>query len=472
MIPENLRFGGGLTTTVLNPVVAVLILIAGILMLVLPRKKAVVPFLLAALLIPSDQVVLIGGLHFPMIRVLILFAAVVMAKGKFNQRLTIFSGGFNRLDLTVILLSVLAAVSSLLLWQESQALIAQLGDVYTVFGSYFFLRFLIRDQQDMIVTIRTFACIVAVVGAIMVYEQAVGWNPYALLGGARSSIYATVMERDGRFRAMGSFAHPILAGTFGSVLIPLFIGLWLKDRRQRVMAIVGIVGASAMTLACNSSTPLFGLIGGVLALCMWPLRNSMRLIRWGIVVTLVSLHMVMKAPVWHLISRIDLTGGSSSYHRFMLVDGFIQHFSDWWLVGTKSNADWGWDMWDTANQYVAVGQTSGLLPFLCFLAILVYGFKYLGRARRAAGTSKPTQLFIWAVGAALFANAVAFFGISYFDQTIVMWYALLAMISATAVLPHRKRARLQELPQEVPTFQDELLPAAFDLANPFRNMAR
>ena len=31
------------------------------------------------------------------------------------------------------------------------------------------------------------------------------------------------------------------------------------------------------------------------------------------------------------------------------------------------------------------------------------------------------------------ANVVAFFGISYFDQTIIAWYALLAIIAAIAV---------------------------------------
>jgi hypothetical protein len=156
---------------------------------------------------------------------------------------------------------------------------------------------------------------------------------------------------------------------------------------------------------------------------------------------------VMKAPVWHLIARIDITGGSSSWHRFMLVDQCIRHFSDWWLVGVKDTSAWGWDMWDTANQYVGTCDNSGLLPFLLFLAILVYGFKYLGRARRAAAKDKKTALFIWALGAALFANVIAFFGISYFDQTIVAWYGLLAIISAAVAQPHKKEAvQLQRQP--------------------------
>ena len=90
-------------------------------------------------------------------------------------------------------------------------------------------------------------------------------------------------------------------------------------------------------------------------------------------------------------------------------------------------------MWDTANQYVALGESSGLFPLILFLALIVYGFKYLGRKRRSA-TSRREALFLWSLGAALFAHAVGFFGISYFDQTIVVWYALLAMISA-AVAP-------------------------------------
>jgi hypothetical protein len=165
----------------------------------------------------------------------------------------------------------------------------------------------------------------------------------------------------------------------------------------------------------------------------------MRLIRWVIVITLVSLHVVMKAPVWHLISRIDLSGGSSSWHRYFLIDTCIRHFGDWWLVGTSSNGDWGWDMWDTANQYVADAYTGGLLGLIFFIAILVYGFKYVARAREAA-TDKQQEVFFWALGATLFAYTVSFLGISLWDQSVVEWYMLLALIGAVAV-PQAQRAK-------------------------------
>jgi hypothetical protein len=279
--------------------------------------------------------------------------------------------------------------------------------------------------------------VAAFVAVIMAYEQVTGHNPYALLGGANASSYATAMARDDRFRAMACFAHPLLAGTFGATLFPLFVLLWQKDNKNRKLALVGLVSSTVITGASNSSTPILAYGGGVLALCMWPIRDWMRVVRWSIVIALVSLHMVMKAPVWHLISRIDLSGGSSSYHRFMLVDQCIRHFGDWWLIGVKSTADWGWDMWDTSNQFAGTADNSGLLPLILFIAIFVYGFKYLGRARKVTRNRKK-RFFLWALGAALFAHMVSYWGVSYFDQIIVPWYCLLAAISTAAFVRPKK----------------------------------
>jgi hypothetical protein len=106
---------------------------------------------------------------------------------------------------------------------------------------------------------------------------------------------------------------------------------------------------------------------------------------------------------------------------------------------------------------VSTCDNSGIIPFILLIAVLVYAFKYVGRARRAMGKDKKRALFIWGVGSALFANAVAFFGISYFDQTQVAWYALLAMISAAIVVRPKKElspAQLVAASTEVPLFQD------------------
>jgi hypothetical protein len=320
-----------------------------------------------------------------------------------------------------------------LLFLDIGAVVNQLGSLYAVLGAYFLLRFLIRGEEDVVQGIRIFAYITTVVAMVMVYEITTGHNPYAMLGGANASSIASLVLREGKFRAQGPFGHSLLAGTFGATLVPLFVALWWKGRKHRKLAVIGIASSTLITLASNSSTPILGYAAGVLALCLWPVRKRMRMIRRGIVLALICLHIVMKGPVWSLIGKIDFTGGSSSYHRYQLVDQCIRHFSDWWLIGVKDTSVWGWDMWDTANLYVATCDNSGLIPFVLLIAILVYGFKYLGRARQAVEPDRNRARFIWAISSALFAHVVAVIGISYWDQMQVAWSALLVMISAIAV---------------------------------------
>ncbi len=415
----------------LNPVVMLLVLVVGVLILVWPRNKALAAFIAASILIPMDQVLVVGGLHFPMLRLLILFGIVRLMREKISGRVRILSAGINKIDLSVLLLGICTAAAGTILFQQMAAFVFQLGNLYETLGIYFLLRFLIRDKADIRCMVQALAWSAVAVALVMSWEFATGQNPYALLGGARAASYGNIAVRDDRFRAMGSFGHPILAGTFGAIVMPLFPLLWREGKRHRTIAVVGFVSATLITITSNSSTPALAYAAGLIALCLWPLRQWIRALRWGIVITLVSLHLVMKAPVWHLISRIDVAGGSSGYHRYQLIDQCVRHFGDWWLLGVKSTADWGWDMWDTANQYVGTCEASGLLPFLLFLAIIVYGFKYLGKARSNT-PSRDQQTFLWMLSAALFGNVVAFFGISYWDQTQVVWYGLLAAIGTTA----------------------------------------
>jgi len=200
-----------------------------------------------------------------------------------------------------------------------------------------------------------------------------------------------------------------------------------------------------MTVTSNASTSLLAYVGGIVGLCFWPMRRRMREFRWGIVITLIGLQMVMKAPVWALIQRIDLTGSSSGYQRFELVNQCILHFSDWWLMGTVNYNKWGFDMWDLSNQYVADAVTGGLAAIVPFILVISRSFGRLGNARRRAAGDSKKQWYFWCLGAALFAHVVAYVGIGYFDQMQFAWYALLAMVPAAtseAVSARALRSRL------------------------------
>lgn len=448
---QQLQFGGGVAQSVFSPIVLAFILFAGVLILFLPRSKVIIPVLVAGVIIPSDQIVLIGTLHFPMLRVLLLFGFLRIFWAKLSGKDEIFHGGMNGIDKAVLCLVLFTAVDGVLLWRQSGELIYQLGVTYTALGTYFLLRYLIQDEEDAKRALRVWACVTVVLAGIMIGEQLTGKNVlYMAIGGARASVATNTLARDGKLRATGSFGHPILAGTFGGFSLPLFIGLWWKSKKDRRYAMAGAIACIVMAVCASSSTALMALIAGIIGLCFWPLRNNMRAVRWGIVGTLVAGQLYMTSPVWHLIFDIDVTGSSSSYHRYMLVDECVRHFWSWALVGTKDWGTWGWMMWDLSNQYVATADTAGLIPLISLLAILVIGFKYLGKARSAAENDKKQELFIWALAASLFANLVAFFGISYFDQTIVAWYALLAMISAVTLAARSLAPEAQSVPLTEP----------------------
>ena len=168
--------------TVLHPAVLVMVLLAGVLMCVWPRRRAIIPFLAAAILIPTDQVLLIGPAHFPMLRLLVLFGIVRIAKEMISSKARLFSSGMNKIDWAVILLTIFTALNGILLFQDSKAAFNQVGSLYTVFGVYFLLRFLIRSEDDVWRAIQTLAWVAAIVAVIMTYEQATGHNPYAMLG--------------------------------------------------------------------------------------------------------------------------------------------------------------------------------------------------------------------------------------------------------------------------------------------------
>ena len=447
--PDHFKFGGGAADTVLHPVVLVAMLVAIILMLALPRKYVVIPFLLVAFLTPLGQEVMIGGMHVFVLRILILAGCGRMLWTKLHSSGEILSGGYTPLDSAFLAWAIFRAITFVLLFLDPAAMVNRFGFLWDALGGFFLLRFLIRDQKDVQRVLKCFAVITVILAGCMINEQVTRHNIFADLGGVRN----VVEIRDGRVRSQAAFQHPLLAGAFGGTMFPLFIVLWTLGK-DKFLSLLGMISCVVMVLASATSTSIMSLAAGVLGLMFWPLRKRMRAVRWTLVGGVLALHLAMHAPVWYLISHVDLTGGSSSYHRAVLVDHFIRNFGDWWLLGTNSNADWGADMWDTCNQYVQEGQDGGLATFACFLALIVIGFRWIGQARRAVQGDRKKELYYWLLGSAMFSNVIGFFGISYFDQTRDAWFAFLSMIAAATLVYRQPRSV-----QAIPKLADEHVPA-------------
>jgi hypothetical protein len=438
MEPQHFRFGGGATETLLTPVVALAMLIVIGLIFTRPRNKVIVPFLLGCFTIPIQQVVVVGGLHFTVLRILIIAGLIRMAilgGGK-------FPGGVNGVDRTVILWAISLQTILSLQWMEMQAFIHNLGDFLDILGGFLVVRFFIPDGETVRRTIKTLAVICVIQGVCMLNEQIFRVNVFGYIGGFGPGL--TI--RDGKIRSEGVLGC-IPGGAFAGALIPLFLWLW-TERKCRKLAYAGLAGATTMVLTSNSSTSLLALAAIVLAIFFWPLRKQMRLVRWALALTLVALHLVMKAPVWALIARIDLTGSSSGDHRYKLVDGCIRHFSDWWLLGYKFYDQWGYGYFDVCNQFVVQALNGGLLALVAYIAIFSRSFGAIGKARKKVAGDRGREWLLWCLGSALFSVVVAHFGINYPAMMQIGLFTLWTLSSVTAFDVKRPAEAKVEIPDD------------------------
>ena len=435
MLTDNTTF---ITTTGL-----VFTLLMGLVLLVLPKRHALMPIFALIFFMTMGERVMIGGLNFTMIRILLLFGWVRLV-----IRSEIRPLKFNPIDIAIVLWIVCGLILHNVLWRTGAEFQNSLGGAYDKVGTYFLLRFIVRDVQDVTRVIKGLAIFVIPLGVLMLNEKLTGRNMFFAFGG----VPEFTQIRADALRCQGPFSHPILAGSFGAALMPFFIALY---RDNRLLAALGIVASATVVITSASSGPLGACIFGIVAVAMWPLRRYTRAIRWGIGITLLTLNLVMASPVWFLMARVDIFAGSTGYHRALLIDQAVRHFDEWWLCGKKETASWGGHLEDVTNQYIQEGLNGGLLTMVLFILVITRCFAGVGFAVRALEGSLPSSahiaFYIWSLGAALLVHVMTFLSVSYFDQNAISWYLLLAMISsvysAALVMRRRRAAEARPLPQ-------------------------
>jgi hypothetical protein len=375
-----------------------------------------------------EQQLVIAELHFSVLRIIILFGWLRLVV---RRELTAVK--FTSIDKLMLVYTCVAVVNYVILWGTFDAFKNQLGFAYNIIGIYFLFRFLVRDFEDIDRTIKIVGLVLIPLTGFMILEKISGRNVFSIFGGVPD----LTIVRGGHLRCQGPFRHPILAGTFAATSMPLLIGLWTQAQNRGLWLKLGILCTALITILSSSSGPAIAYGFGVIGLLSWPLRERMRLITWGFVTCLLVLHMVMKAPVWFLMARVDVFSGSTGWHRAYLIDQAIRHLNEWWLIGTTYTANWfpyglaiDPRMADITNQYIGEGVTGGLLKLFLFLFIIGACFKIIGRSwRMLANTKSHRPFWIWCIGTSLFVHVVSMFSIGYFDQIIVFWYMLLALIA-------------------------------------------
>lgn len=405
-------------------------------LLILSRKRAYVYMGIAIVIafLPGSQRIVIGSLDFPFIRIAVIVGFI---------RCVIYQEARIRAwavpDTLVLVWVLWSSATQFLVYSRIDASITRFGFAIDAAGMYFLARFLVRSRQDVIDLLKM-ASIVAICSApFFLIESQTGRNIFSQLGGVPE--YSLV--RNGRLRCQGPFSHPIMAGLFWAMWLPSVVSMAVALRRDRILWILGCTAILIIVYATASSTPVMAVILGVGTLLLYPGRKWLSVAVWCGLFAAAGLHLVMAKGVHHVLARINIVSGSTGWHRYYLMDEAINHFGEWFLIGTESTAHWGLGLSDVTNQFVLEATKGGLVGMVVFTAILILVMRANGSAAIHA-QDRAVSLINWGFFAGLIAMTFSFIGVSLFGAAISGYFLFQGTAMSYAQLstvPGRRKVR-------------------------------
>lgn len=397
----------------------------------LPKRYAYVPLLLAAFHLSDFEVVN----QFSPIR-LVLIAGLIRAvtRGFFQW------SSSNKLDVMVMFFAGVALLSSLGHVPNNYVpspLMERIGLCLNICGSYLYARAYFQGSNFLYRFSRVLVLIIVPFSILISLEQATGRNIYGAVG---LSQVESAITRNDRYRAQGTFGHAIIAGTAAATALPFMVLLY--RRKDRKLAMVGSAAAVMGALASASSGPVLALVAGVGLMMFWRWRHWLHTVKIAILLMLVVLNFTMSRPIWFLIARIDIVGGSTGWHRSILIDRAMMNINEWWLAGTDytrhwihSGVTWNPNHTDITNYYLQMCVLGGLPLLIAFVMIIYSGLKQLERQmavmrRESPDDDRDGEFAMWSVWTAILMHCLSFISIAYFDQAYALFFGLLGAIPA------------------------------------------
>ena len=384
----------------------------------LPRRLGIVPLLIAAIHTTQLQVIP----NFSILRIIIL---ATLLRGLIHNGVKI--SWSNRIDRTMIGFIAIIAISSF--WHQetvsTNPYTFRARLIIDIFGTYLASKAFLNSDNALSQFGKLFLLILIPLALSMTAEWITGRNFYSTLGANPMAVL-----RDGDIRASGPFATPILGGTIGALGLPFVALAWASNKR---LSRLGLIACLLIIISSASSTPIGAAIIALSSLLFWKFRAKYKPILTTFFSLVFIAQLFRERPIWYLIALVDFVGGSTGWHRSYLIDTAIDHISEWWLFGTDYTRHWmpyGLpsipEHCDLTNYYIHLGVIGGL-PLLICLCFIIY------RTFRALNIlfNRGIDIFpVWCYTSLFITHSVAFLTISYFDQTFVLFYAPLGMISA------------------------------------------
>ncbi len=384
-------------------------------------------FVFAVCLIPYDQALNIAGLDFKVVRLISLIGVLrMLTKGDYRRR------PYTKCDKIYFAWITWNSIAGVILWASIGMLIYKLGVLVDYLVAFIVLRAYVTNVEDVRRMVRSILWCTIVLAPAVAFELVFHKNAFFMLG------RDFVLYRDGEIRCTASFSHPILLGSFAASVMPLALYSYINSSDGRLFSVLSVISSLYITYATASSGPVMALGAGVACYYMFVYRRFTKHFFYSVVALASVLHVIMSAPVWHLISRINLTGSSTGYHRFYLIDKTVENFTEWALVGVRGVAHWGIHWGDVTSMYVAQAVDGGIGTLGLFVWLLIEVQRRFLRASLLY-SQKAEQLISWGLYSAMITHILSFLSVGYFGQMSILIVITVTMSMALGNMSDRKR---------------------------------
>ena len=416
----------------MNLSVIILLLVTSIGVLCSGRRLATIFFLLGILYLTKGPGLEIGGVMLHPYRLLLMVGVI---------RVFVRS---EKSELKGVLVDklVLGAVAWLMFAQlfheqgEGSGIVYNLGVGFEMLASYFLIRIWCRNLEDVEALVVPLALMLVPIALSMLAEKSLQTNPMGIFGGGE-----WVNIREGVVRSRGTFAHAILAGSFAAACFPIVVSCW---NRNKLIAVIGGASALSMVVTCHSSGPLVSFVITCAIMACWRHRHYAKHAVWCAIIGYLVIDLISNRPGYHaIVTRLDLTGSSTAYYRCLLIDTAVDHFHEWWLIGTDFTAHWvqsgvgsiilGGKHMDITNMYIGAGVSGGFLSVVFLLAVIAASVRnsVILSTDEEMVPAVGARFSIWCFGAALGSMGVSGLSTSFFDQSGAFIWIFTAIISSS-----------------------------------------
>ena len=420
--------------------------IACVLVFSLSPIYALVVYVAAFSLYPSDLAVPVGTIDFTVLRIVIIavYAKIFL--------LTDLPGRFRFLwvDKLVIIYFVAQIAAGLTTTRSAEAFLEnRSGAVFDMVLPYFAVRLIVIDREKYLTLLKSVLVIAVPLAIVGFYQCTTGNNPVAFFRnyGAWDTRDYVPMSRLGLTRADVVFTHPIMYGLFFAMFGPVCAGIFGHVRKSKKMLYWAAMGLMCMGLfSCVSSGPALAALLSIVFIGFYRYRRYWRTAVVTVVLICALIEILSNRHFYDVIDRVTLNS-QTAWYRSRLIDVALYEggMSGHWMAGYGYDTDPGWGpvidrrpYTDIVNEYLLILSRYGLIGLVPFFVMNIAAVKKLIHSYKVS-THDSDKWLIWCLAAALFGLAGAFISVSLHGQPTTIFYMLLGFCGAMPAIVRQSK---------------------------------